>query len=326
MLAVSNKEYDYLKAEATEIKRSINRHIGYIISVTGVSGVIIKYLHIKDNGSNLNTTIAMFISLVALIVITFLFEILFYKFKSHNRIRGYMQLLSQEMFSIELTSEHLFKNRRKRYLIEEFNSQVNPEGINELLFWEFVIARFNNVGDEVPKNQILPKTDKIKFKFSIPSWVDTSKLEDITSMDTDFFKEIVMDVHTSNENRNVFSRKVVSVGLGFLVLFFKKWSRKLISRVISTSVDPKYLSLSWWYPRKVTQIGFLSFLGFSLVFFFCLSSNYDLTICEMEYLPTSAVIIWFLICARWLLTYLADTRMKKEKKFGNKILGLMFFR
>ncbi len=365
MLSISIKEYDYLKNEVLEIRRSINRYIGYIISVAGISGVLIKYLYATNSAGDDEVyvnPISILISLVALIVITFLFEMLFYKFKSHNRYCGYMQLLSQEMFSAELDYDVLSnesKTLKKDYLKLELKSQYTPDGLTDLITWEFVMSRYNNVGCETSIKNILKSTDKIKFKFSFPRDIDLDEVADFEKLDEKFFTKIIIDLYSfnkrkkgnlprlgfgvdaeendsqvdvdwvSDKKRGLLGQIWVEVRYGFGVLFsFRKVNtRERVAKIIGASVDSKYLSFGWQYPKKLTQIGFLSFICLSFVLFYGFISCYwsAITVGKIEVLPVTVFAVWLMIFLRWIFTFFGNLSHLIAGKYSIEYYCWLFF-
>ncbi len=100
MFKGSEKEYELLKDEIDIIKRSILQFIGFIISIAGIAVAIAKIFFNPEERHD-NSVIILGVIAGGLVVITLLFEIIWYKFKSHNRFSGYIQLLTQEVGCVE---------------------------------------------------------------------------------------------------------------------------------------------------------------------------------------------------------------------------------
>ena len=80
MNSFSDKEYENLKKDTAEIRQCITRYIGYIVSISGFSGILKIFF---EGTSPKNTQLVLSLSLV---ITTLLFEIIWYKFKSHLEI------------------------------------------------------------------------------------------------------------------------------------------------------------------------------------------------------------------------------------------------
>jgi len=256
MKKICLKEYDYLKLEIKEVKTWINRYIGYVIGVSGISAVVAKYLitpHKTDEERLSDVIINPFFSpvlvLVSLIIITFLFDILWYKFKSHNRLAGYMQLLSQEIELFELTEE-IRNDKEKEYVknpknLTPINNHRNffKDEHEDIITWEFFMARLNSIPNNITiketRTRIKKATKDARYIFKIPKEYNPKKLDDrFKRLDTSFYKNCIIpiffgterkskltaeretEIETLIEKDKTFFNKIKNNYLNFLAAFF----------------------------------------------------------------------------------------------------------
>ena len=289
MLKISESEYENLLKVKTETRRSIGIYIGYIISVAGLSGYVLKFVHSKnDDGNGVFEEIVLLV--ISLIVIALLFEIIWYKFKSHNRYNGYMQLLMQEECSLNinaLTDEE----KKDQAFIKHYSTLIkDPDKISNssdnLFSWEYIIARLNNnvfhnldkSQDEI-KDDILESTDYSKFIFSIPDRYDYSWLKKPELLYHDFFENIIHELYKKETfiEHDHPKRWRLRSGLYELFTRFKDLN-------IGSQLDRRYIISGWRYPRKITQIGTIS-VGFLFCFLlYKILSNYTSINCPERFL------------------------------------------
>ena len=176
MLDASAKEYQILKNEVVGIKDCITKYVGYIIGSNGIAFLI--FSSIKNNSNtdstqsthliNISDIIQPDIVLVAeIIIILSIYYIINYKFASHNRYVGYLQLLSQEIH------HHKFENKKP---IGESNIKINEKDscrsvkdsdLPECLFaWEYVNSEWNNSINlnKYPEEHF----NKVDFRLELP--------------------------------------------------------------------------------------------------------------------------------------------------------------
>ncbi len=282
MLKASEKEYEVLKEEISELKSCITRYNGYIISVFGASGIFIKFLLDEKFSSN---TILLIITLTILII-TLLFDLIWYKFKSHNRYVGYAQLLSQEVshHSYEKTKKHFGD---KSYLdkiqnVEELSSDKAPEW--NLYSWEFMMARLNNANFHKAKNTVLTATDKVRFVFKIPSSYSYLYLGTLDyqykKLDRFFFDKVIHELYRADEATYALFPKffnlirVVSKYFNLLKYLYTPIKTKSFS-ANTIKIDGKYRSSGWLYARKVTQIAHILLFLFLALFIYIFIKDFE---------------------------------------------------
>jgi hypothetical protein len=193
----SDNEYQNLRADTAEVRSCITRYIGYIISVTGAAGFI-KFYFSEELGSMGTITFLM----ISLIVLTFLFEIIWYKFKSHNRFVGYMQLLMQEVGAIPyrvIDDKKYWVDKKYISKYDEFKISPEDKGLNILYSWEFVMSRLNgnyfakNLNDDMENARYSEAIGKSKFVFSIP--FELYPYINVEDRDVEFFKNIIIPLY-----------------------------------------------------------------------------------------------------------------------------------
>tara|TARA_R110000868_G_scaffold71713_2_gene209683 strand:- start:10498 stop:11964 length:1467 start_codon:yes stop_codon:yes gene_type:complete len=254
----SDKEYQNLRSDTAEIRQCITRYIGYIISVTGFSGVI-KFFFNKDVDEQSN----LFILSLSLIITTLLFEVIWYKFKSHNRSVGYSQLLMQEMDAIPMESKKdNFKLTKKELENKEYIKNYKDyldkkygKGITDFFSWEFVMSRLHGTyfsgmkGDPI-KDSLNKSIEKAKFVFSVSD--NLYPFIEINEHDIKFFTDIIFPIYLESKSKNFFARMLCY--FRFLIIT----DSKIILNTIT--IEKRYLVNGWRYPKKITQIGFLTAL------------------------------------------------------------------
>ena len=253
MNSFSDKEYENLKKDTAEIRQCITRYIGYIVSITGFSGVLKIFF---DGTSPKNTLLVLSLSLI---ITTLLFEIIWYKFKSHNRTVGYAQLLIQEMDAIPLQSKKdNFKMKKKslekkEYILnyKKYLDKKLDKGVKDLYSWEFVISRLYNSYFSSKKNgdlsmALLKSISKTRFVFMTSQRL--YPFIEINDHDVQFFEKIIFPLYLSDKPKN-YLRNFFNY---FHFLIYTD-SKKVLNRL---PIDNRYLSNGWRYPKKITQIGF----------------------------------------------------------------------
>lgn len=278
----SDKEYHLLKTEALDNKNSISRYIGYIITVTGVSGLIKFYF---DNTVGPTGSIILFF--LTLVVLTLLFEVVWYKFKSHNRLIGYIQVLMQEIDAIpynkvkRISKKGIVKRddfKDKKYINnwKTYGVTKDDKLLNDFYAWEFAMARYheNVLFEKNNQHQVQERIDdyceaidKGNYIFSLPNnWMPYTEKNDgvrksgeICDRDVEFLESIILPIYFEN---NALSLK----GMGlFKYLGFLLRDKSKSEPLKQLDVENRYLVYGWEYPRKITQI---AFIAASLIFVF----------------------------------------------------------
>jgi len=152
MFESSIKEYELLTKEVSEIKACITRYIGFIIGANGLVFVLVKFFNHGTTGQSnelkfagielgLNNFVLPFIGISVLSSLYFLIN---YKFNSHNRHVGYLQLLSQEMKHISTTNFWPIRENDKLQPGLEENVANNLNCPNHIMSWQYIMSRFNS--------------------------------------------------------------------------------------------------------------------------------------------------------------------------------------
>ncbi len=268
----SDKEYQNLKADTAEVRSCITRYIGYIITVTGFSGFVKFYFNQDISPSG---TLTLFF--IAMTILTFLFEVVWYKFKSHNRLIGYMQLLMQEIHAIPYKNITLKKHwKDKEYIkkYQEYEVTAEDKGIQHYFGWEFVMSRLNGNqvnkfrSDEDERKAYTKALDKSNFIFSLPTQLIpfTETLDCVeedgkkVDRDVDFFNKIIYPLYKQDNS--------IPLGSNLFKYFQFMYRKKEKSPMLeSPPIEKRYYVYGWEYPRKITQIAFASF---GLIYLFSL--------------------------------------------------------
>ena len=246
MLHFSDKEYDYLKREVSEIRSYITKLIGLIITVSGLSVPIIEKF--VDTNEPL---VELALITVAILVITSLFELVWYKFKSHNRYTGYIQLINQEVDFIAIEKAKVDKQKFKnKDYVRNYANYIYESNVDLTIYdrlrnlnltsWEFIMSRLNssnalktNTSEEDDKRKLRKAIDKSMFVFQLPDKYEYSFIKDYKTLDLDFSDKITYDLYkrkseTGSKHANL--------------------------------IDKRYVTVGWAYPKVVTKIAFLGII------------------------------------------------------------------
>jgi len=165
MFKASIEEYKLLKVDIIEIKQCITRYVGYIIGSNGVAFLIFGYLKRGETGSMAFSDTTVLI--IQCFIITSLYYVLVYKFKSHNRYVGYTQLLSNEAlhYSIEQRDEEI--SFTESLDVNSGSDPINMESISYSIFtWDSLMNFWNSRTS--PKSYPKGYYDKLDFRFILP--------------------------------------------------------------------------------------------------------------------------------------------------------------
>ncbi len=305
MLEFSDKEYQNLRGDVKEVRSCITTYIGYIISATilsGLPGIVGSFIEKKSSSDY-----QIIFTLTTMIAVTFLFEIIWYKFKSHNRLVGYMQLMLQEqscLFIEDIKPDHLENGKYIKDYKKLLKKKKKTNYSNEITSWEVIMAAHNR--PKVPHSdetlqRILKSSSDLKYVFSMPDKYGYSNLKNYKDLDSEFFKEIIFKVYGESGFKEKKRFLIISyikqlfVSLRYLV---KSDSRRIIN---DTEIDRKYLVSGWKYPKEVTRIAF-----FVIVLLGCFSAFlaiFHLHTWSWAYLIVILFIIWW-----WLHIYVVNIK------------------
>jgi len=302
MIRASEKEYEILKSEVAEVKACITRYIGYIIGLTGLAGLSIKYFSSPSSVF----TLLLIIQVAALLIIL-LFEIIWYKFNSHNRYVGYIQLLTQEVGYNELTEE-MIKDVDKSYLDKCCSNSTKIDLTSNIFSWEFVMSRLNTSMFANVEGKTLSVSSKTKFVFRLPPGRKYSELpEEYCTLDKVFFIKVIQPLYgmhgTKDEGRRIFLfKKLFST---FIPLLFSVYNlyrpiRKTSFKFANTNIDKRYLSTGWLYPKKMVQVVMIPFSLLVGFYFFISYSKFDLI---LNNLLDQGLTLWVFSAFIMLLMY-----------------------
>lgn len=320
------KEYNYLKSEIKDIKNWIDKYIGYVIGVSGISAILAKYLITPNNTeqltkSDIGVQFAPFTSilvLVALVIITFLFDILWYKFISHNKIAGYMELLSQETDLFRINDN--IKNDTNKTYLKKAKISKKAKLKEDLITWEFVMSRLNDISSNKREDQkITNSTANSFYSFKLANKYSPEKLgDDFKELDTQFYNKCIIPQY---KHRNSPLQAIKNI---FDIFFNYKMNNR------NCKIDSKYLPYGWKYPIKLIQLAIISVIGLSFSFFYCLNHFYKFSISgfnenmslfiSLDFISLSSkilnnylnigtllVFIWSIVILRWLVKYIGQS-------------------
>lgn len=271
-----------------EIRNYIARYIGFIITLSGLSGFLLRfYIQVQEETIFDILQKTMLIS-GSLVLITLFFEVLWYKFKSHNRFVGYIQLLTQETGHY-LISSYSKKEVKKKIYLDKHKDFTGKKGYNppkNIFAWEFVMSRLNgsNDGNSGVEN-IVNATGKIKFIFQVPSHYKFSQLSDPYSLDGIFFKEAIYPLY--GRDRSIWKallRFCFYTFCSFLIIPYlylpERYSKVFFK---GKGVDSRYVKNGWRFPRKIMQITFIPIAGlFTYEAYFIFIKHWEIIIHNSE--------------------------------------------
>ncbi|HRK00964.1 MAG TPA: hypothetical protein PL089_15240 [Ignavibacteria bacterium] len=300
MLQASEKEYQVLKREISDLRICITKYTGYIISIFGASILINKIFFEKNLlGSSLSILVLL---AVTILIVTLLFDVVWYKFNSHNRYVGYFQLLSQEVSHHDLNRDELFlKDKLYLDLYQDSNKSPNNSKDKNLLTWEYLISRFINAQFHQKKNDLLKATDKVRFVFKIPPPYTYRYLSEglkvkYDNIDNEFFKKIIYELYGYKEGnysfRGYFKDLFVSTAqIWNSIKFLYSPIREKTNTVKKINIDSKYLSGGWEFPKKITQIAFILIILLMFMFIFILWNDFQIMNFQKEFQFINLIII-----------------------------------
>ncbi|SOE24069.1 hypothetical protein SAMN06298216_4440 [Spirosomataceae bacterium TFI 002] len=285
MLKSNLKEYEYLEKEVAEIKSCITRYIGYIVSTFAIVIFIGEYMISQTDKPEYVVDFRPFsltIILAGLVVITLLFEIIWYKFKSHNRHVGYLQLLSQEIshhkivgkaptqYDLNDSEQKLFNGVYYVYCTDSLEKCRNS---GEIHGFKLIMSRYNNAGSLISKKEVEKISKSVRFTFYISknyfkSVIEPNKIADNKKLDVNFFEKIT-EPQFNASNEMYWTR----FKLGLINLFCYLFNRDKAFSHRAQKLYKNYINVGWLYPRKLLQIAVLIIAGL-LVFFFWVFFQY----------------------------------------------------
>lgn len=302
---------EYIEKNSLEIRNCITRYIGYIISATIVSGVIgTSVFNKKESLEN-----SLIIITIAMIIVTFLFKIIWYKFKSHNKFEGFKFLISHETDYIhknKLRKENIFREKFREYLKEKLKlnekdlKYLNAEEDNKKRSYE--IIQKTNLYIKYYKSFISEKKHKFNdlnsFNIALSRRNDAYVLNN--SLDHEKLKIKLLDsgvksqfVFSTSEKHydhikidnydSKFFSKIIWPIYGVkekqnMISYFKNLFLSLKTLFLQKmkmphdyfGIDNKYTTIGWRYPRLITRIAFLSILGIYILFILKLYRGYSI--------------------------------------------------
>lgn len=310
----SENEYERLKKDMADVRSCITRYIGYIITATGFSGVI-KYF-VSSHVTLENT---LFLLTTTLVVVSLLFDVIWYKFKSHNRFAGYMQLLMQEraIISRNKLTDNEFKNKDYIKQYSEILKQQEKVTITDLPTWDLMMSRLNNNYilksngvRKTTKEDLLKATNRRQFVFSISDRHERSIR--IERRDHLFFSKVIWPLYGDHETVTGFDwlwSRVIELPKALAYLLHPNHKQFIDSK----GLDQRYIVSGWEYPRIITKIAFSAVFLIFIYYIYLLGANYSLVINQatfdtLDWPATimTGVVSWFF--GRWLLKYVSDLK------------------
>ncbi len=328
----SDKEYQNLRRDTAEVRACITRYIGYIISAIGFSGALKFFL--SDKMKSLESNFILLI--ITLLIVTLLFEVIWYKFESHNRFVGYMQILMQEVDAIPIKSKDgpvlSEKDIKDKVYIKEYQKYLDAKhkkGIKDFYGWEFAVSRlhsgyFSNKFDDTLEDSILQSVKNSKFIFTVSNQL--YPFIKVSDKDISFFEEIIFPLYRHKKSKNLV------FNLRDYIKFLYSSKTKII--LDDYTIERRYVVNGWRYPKKITQIAFtivlslFTYIGF-LVYekypFMELKRMFSADILDTEIVPFAYVGIALLFVVFWFNRYVKNL---KELVYGKSSIDYycwMFF-
>lgn len=217
MLEANIKEYEILKSEVKDIKSCITRYVSYIIGTNGIvllsyKLLIYKYLTSERPSTteeiitelNSFSSFYNYMPIFAVVIIFSLYFVLSYKFGSHNRYIGFIQLLSQEVKYLKIDDSKNHSIQATKNLDEGYTSdEIIEEDIpSTIISWESTISRFNS--KLTPKSFPKRHYDNLDFRFLINKDLKYSNLKeyvdgkDSYNVIQGFLKNTIWDYYYKN--------------------------------------------------------------------------------------------------------------------------------
>lgn len=255
MLEASVKEYELLSKEVADIRSCITNYVGYIIGSNGIIFLLIRYL--GTNNDNLNPIL---LPLVSLVVISSLYGIINYKFSSHNRHVGYLQLLSQELRHIHYDKKSPISKTEE--LDKGMNGNLKETGHPQtIMSWQYIMSRWNNRIKEDSYNSI--DFHKLDFRFELSSYKYNS-----------------LEVYDEKGKENVihsFLKEIV----------WKRYNMKGHSK----NLYEKFKTRSWQYPKYIYIVALIQVVLMTFYLFFGVNEKPDLDLHKWTVLAC-VLVVW----------------------------------
>lgn len=325
----SEEEYKLLKNETEVIRKSILQFIGYIISISGLAAAAANFISTPKEDKAL---IILGSICVGLVIATLLFDVIWYKFKSHNRYVGYTRLLTQEVGCVKFNDAILSMNDTdENSFLDEVTLRDNEDGECQNLFtWEYMMARLNTARFENTKLRILESVKKIRFKFRLSSDYSYAALSmnNRKEIEDRFFENIVRAIYVPQKDTKEKFKDGLHDGFwGLLDLYIP--IRFSFFRERFRRVDRRYLSTGWIFPKKVVQVVFFPVLLLIIFFFWVLIRNFRFSINifsdEFSVAATSLTILTLVIFFLWVFRYIGGLRSIIFGKYSTEYFSWAFF-
>lgn len=273
MLQPALEEYKLLRSDLAEIRTQITRYMGFIIALSGGAAAL-SQAFTKDQNMAVGMLLVTFITMT---VGTLLFEIIWYKFRSHNRHAGYIQMLSHEIgyWPISVVNDDKQYKEYLDTLLVEYYKERNKEGnndmidfitgLNEVHSWELVLSRYRK-SLQPGREQSFRQLAKAKYAYALGRTMRYSDFREHDGhlqnrnadggredYDISFYEEII-----SNMTQVPDVGAARRVWIGFVNILRKRTNPDQLHRTPKGMLMSGYHFLGWTYPRKLTQIGLIA--------------------------------------------------------------------
>ena len=221
-----------------------------------------------------------------------MYNVIWYKFRSHNRYVGYIQLLTQEINHYKLSgieNQDKLDAGKKSYLDTPPDELIEDEFKKKRIFaWEFVMSRYNGARFENQQENIISATNKAKFRFHIPDGYKYSQIDNYSTLDKDFFEKIIYPIYGV---RKTGFKQIAINALKFpfdvfyqIVKLYSPRKRNLVSISPNKNIDSRYVKGGWNYPIVITQTSFVPVLliFLYLIYFIFFKDRSDTNIFESD--------------------------------------------
>lgn len=282
MLKPSLEEYKLLRVDLAEIRAQITKYMGFIISILGGAGILSR-VFFGEVGSAVGVLLVM---LFTMMVTTLLFEIIWYKFRSHNRHAGYIQMLSHEIAYAPLPAHDQERDGPyKNYLdsiVKDYYSNITGQpgkggtdfvsNLSEVHSWEFVLSRYRRTTGASGHRWLRP-LEKSKYAYALGASLRYSDFRDANGeflnkdkngkskdYDLSFYEEVVM--HMTGRRRVGLHTRLLH---GFVNICKAQAKPAHLYDTKQMKIMDRYRFHGWRYPRKLTQMGSI---GMAIMFIF----------------------------------------------------------
>lgn len=231
MLEQSKEEYKQLTRKLSETRVSINRHIGFLLGANGLAYSIVGATDLLGIVSTAEGEKAVFLSL--LLAMLSIYILILYKMRRTTQMIGYLQVLSQEVGTVDVNDilddkplkvrvgderisnsikipPNIFEgsittfDTSKTYMASFSTKATSNKPLPDAFFtWEYVLSRMNHQRGMWGSWGLLDK--RVMFEFVHPS-VSQDEYEKVVKIGGEFLKNTGVDLHKSRILESIFAK------------------------------------------------------------------------------------------------------------------------